>query len=109
VAMLLSAQGYEVTTAASGDEALSRLRSAPAPAAVLLDLVMPGLGGLETLEQIKRQHASVPVVIVSALDQIKTVVEAMNRGAADYLTKPFQEPNLELAIENAIEKQRLRD
>src|SRR5262245_42665987 len=107
--VLLTGRGYEVIPAASGDEALPRLMSAPTPAVVLLDLVMPGVGGLEVLERIKQTRPQIPVVILSTVGQIRTVVEAMSRGASDYLTKPFQEAELGLAIENALEKQRLHD
>src|SRR5712692_6231663 len=106
---LLSRRGYEVATAASGEEALTRLADSAPPALVLLDLVMPGMGGLDLLERIKQTRPHVPVVILSTIGQIKTVVEAMSRGASDYLTKPFEEPELELVIESALEKQRLRD
>jgi two-component system response regulator AtoC len=107
--VLLTGRGYEVIPAASGDEALHRLAGAPIPAVVLLDLVMPGVSGLELLERIKQARPQVPVVILSTVGQIRTVVEAMSHGAADYLTKPFQEPELGLAIENVLEKQRLHD
>jgi two-component system, NtrC family, response regulator AtoC len=106
---LLTSLGYAVETAASAEEAESRLGGPPAPALVLLDLVLPGTHGLDLLNRLKAIRPEVPVVILSALGQIKTVVDAVSRGAADYLTKPFQEPELELAIAAALEKQRLQD
>ncbi|MBI3932754.1 MAG: sigma-54-dependent Fis family transcriptional regulator [Acidobacteria bacterium] len=110
LSVLLSSRGYEVSEAPSADEALARLAAGPLlPAVMLLDLVMPGMSGLDLLAHVKQSHPQVPVVILSTVGQIKTVVEAMNRGAADYLTKPFQEPELELTIENVLEKQRLKD
>ena len=109
LAVLLSALGYEVAAAASGSQALARLTSASLPAVVLLDLVLPGMSGLEVLDRLKASYPQVSVVILSAVDQIRTVVDAMNRGASDYLTKPVQEAELTIALENALEKQRLRE
>ncbi|HEX6739378.1 MAG TPA: sigma-54 dependent transcriptional regulator, partial [Vicinamibacteria bacterium] len=106
---LLSGLGYAVETAATAEEAEARLGNGTVPALVLLDLVLPGAHGLDLLNRLKAIKPEVPVVILSALGQIKTVVDAVSRGAADYLTKPFQEPELELAIANALEKQRLQD
>ena len=106
---LLSGLGYTVETAASAEEAEARLGAGTTPALILLDLILPGTHGLDLLNRLKAIKPEVPVVILSALGQIKTVVDAVSRGAADYLTKPFQEPELELAIAGALEKQRLKD
>jgi two-component system response regulator AtoC len=109
LSVLLSGLGYEVAVATSGDEAVSRLTSGHLPAVVMLDLVMPGMNGLDVLDHIKSTYPQIPVVILSAMGQIKTVVDAMNRGASDYLVKPFQEAELTIALESTLEKQRLRD
>jgi two-component system response regulator AtoC len=109
LATLLSGRGYGVTCAASGEEALTLLSSPASPAVVLLDLLMPGMSGLELLARTRKSHPSLPIVVLSTLGQIATVVEAVKRGASDYLTKPFGDQELELAIENALEKQTLRD
>jgi DNA-binding NtrC family response regulator len=109
LSVLLSALGYEVTLAASGPEALSRLAAGGLPAVVMLDLILPGMSGLEVLDRLKSSYPQVPVVILSAVGQIRTVVDAMNRGASDYLAKPVQEAELTIALENAMEKQRLRE
>src|SRR5215467_8804206 len=105
----LSSCGYAVDTAGSGDEALERLEGGYAPAMMLLDLMLPGKDGLEVLGTIKNSQSSIPIIILSGIGQIKTVVEAMKMGASDYLTKPFEEEALSLAIENVFEKQKLRD
>jgi len=76
---------------------------------MVLDIVMPGINGLEVLESVKKINPSIPVIILSAAGQTKTVVEAMKMGAADFLVKPFEEPELELAIQNVIEKQKLKE
>jgi DNA-binding NtrC family response regulator len=105
----LTSRGYAVESAESGDEALARLASGYFPTAILLDIMLPGKDGIEILTSIKKLYPGMQIIILSGIGQIKTVVEAMNMGAADYLTKPFEEEALELAIENVFEKQRLRD
>jgi two-component system, NtrC family, response regulator AtoC len=105
----LSSFGHSVECAASGDEALARLAAGHMPAVILLDIMLPGKDGLEILGNIKSTHPLIPIIILSGIGQIKTVVEAMQMGASDYLTKPFEEEALQLAIENVFEKQQLRD
>ena len=105
----LSTRGYAVESIGSGDEALDRLAGGYIPAAMLLDIMLPGRDGLEILTSMKATYPAIPIIILSGIGQIKTVVEAMKIGASDYLTKPFEEEALELAIENVFEKQKLRD
>jgi len=76
---------------------------------IVQDIVMPGINGIEVLESVKKINPSIPVIILSAAGQIKTVVDAMKMGAADFLVKPFEEQELELAIENVVEKQKLKE
>jgi two-component system response regulator AtoC len=109
LATLLSGLQYDVVSAASGEEALARLQGATVPALVLLDLILPEMPGLAVLDHIRAAHPGLPVIVLSTVAQLKTVVDAVKRGAADYLTKPFQEPELELAIHNALEKQTLHE
>jgi DNA-binding NtrC family response regulator len=106
---LLTALGHEVACAESGEVALRRLEEPPRPELVLLDLVLPGIGGLEVLDRVRQSHPSLPVIVLSTEGRLKTVVDAVKRGASDYLTKPFGEQELELAIRNAFEKQLLQD
>ena len=105
----LSSCGYAVECAESGDEAVARLNGGYVPSVVVQDIVMPGINGIEVLESVKRINPAIPVIILSAAGQIKTVVDAMKLGASDFLVKPFEEQELELAIENVIEKQKLKD
>ena len=109
LATLLASLGHEVTCAESGEQALRRIEETPRPVLVLLDLIMPGIGGLEVLDRIRESQPSLPVIVLSTEGRLKTVVDAVKRGASDYLTKPFGEQELELAIRNALEKQLLQD
>ena len=108
LAAFLTSCGYSVDCVESGDEAIARLASGYSPATILLDLMLPGKDGLEVLTSFKTSYPAIPIIILSGIGQIKTVVEAMRMGASDYLTKPFEEEALELAIrerprETAIE------
>ena len=64
---------------------------------------------MKYLESVKKMNSSIPVIILSGVGQTKTVVDAMKMGAADFLVKPFEEQELELAIENVVEKQKLKE
>src|ERR1051325_1922543 len=105
----LTSCGYSVECLESGDQAVSRLSAGYVPSLMVLDIVMPGINGIEVLENVKKINSSVPVIILSAAGQTKTVVDAMKMGAADFLVKPFEEQELELAIQNVIEKQKLKE
>src|SRR5437867_4343631 len=109
VATFLTESGYAVDCLGSGDEAIERLASGPSPSMVLLDIMLPGKDGIEVLASVKTIHPLIPIIILSGIGQIKTVVEAMKMGATDYLTKPVEEEALELATENAIEKHRVSE
>jgi two-component system response regulator AtoC len=109
VADLLRARGYQVESLESGQQAMACLASGSTPALVLLDVLLPGLSGLEVLAGLRKTNPSIPVIMLSGVGQTKTVVEAMRMGASDYLTKPFEEEELELAIDNVVEKRQLRE
>src|SRR5213594_2727308 len=105
----LTSCGHHVECAGSGDQAVARLSAGYTPSLMVLDIVMPGISGIEALESVKKINSSIPVIILSGAGQTKTVVDAMKMGAADFLVKPFEEPELELAIQNVIEKQKLKE
>lgn len=109
LARFLTSCGYITTTVESGDEAIARMKGQQAPDLILLDVMMPGTNGLDVLAHLKKVNPSVPVIILSGVGHIKTVVEAIRLGAADYLSKPFEEEELQLTISNALEKLELRD
>lgn len=104
----LSSSGYGVETASGGAEGVARLRSGPEPEVVVLDVMMPEMDGIETLGRI-REVADVPVLMLSAVGQAKMVVQAMRLGAVDYLTKPFEDDDLELALQRVLDARRLRE
>src|SRR6188768_709981 len=106
IAMLLRARGYEVTLAATGQEALAQQRQTPAEA-VVLDLVLPDLSGLEVLQRLREKDPTLPCVMVTAFGSIPSAVQAMRDGAADYVTKPFDNNDLVLRLERALEMRRL--
>jgi len=103
---LVSRQGYEVVAVAGGEEALRTLGSAP-PDLVTLDMVLPGMDGLDTLRELKKRAPDVPVIMLSGHGQARTIVEAMKLGASDFLRKPFEVEELELAFQKALEKRAL--
>src|SRR5688572_3346212 len=105
----LSSCGHHVDSLGSEDEVVGRLASGYSPALILLDIMLPGKDGIEVLSNIKGIYPSLPIIILSGIGQIKTVVEAMKMGAYDYLTKPFEEEALELAIENVFEMHKLKE
>ncbi len=102
--------GYTVTTCEDGTSALEKLRASKFDLA-LLDMVMPGLDGHEILSEIKNDPKlqNIPVIMISALDQIESIVQCIELGAEDYLQKPFNSILLRARIGAALEKKRLRD
>jgi two-component system NtrC family sensor kinase len=106
----LEKQGYGVTTAPDGGKCLELLRSGNFDL-VLLDVLMPVLDGFEVLKQMKADAAlrTMPVVMISALDESNSVVRCIQMGAEDYLTKPFDPVLLSARLGASLEKKRLRD
>jgi DNA-binding response OmpR family regulator len=88
LAKSLSTQGHSVVTVASAGAAIDRLRSS-AVDLVVLDLVMPGLGGLAVLNAINEGKKATPVIVLSGVTDVSTRVEALDRGAVDVVAKPF--------------------
>jgi two-component system response regulator AtoC len=104
---LLSLEGYRVEATAGGVEALARLDNGLRPDAVILDIMMPGMDGIETLSQLKEKDPELPVIMLSGVGQTATVVRAMRAGAYDYIDKSFEADQLQLAVEKALERRRL--
>jgi DNA-binding response OmpR family regulator len=104
---ILTEAGFSVTMAANGEEALNCL-DRQAFDVILLDLIMPGLGGKEVLPLIKRQSPSVKVIMITAFATIENAVSAMRKGADDYLTKPFKVDELLTVVRRSLEEARLQ-
>src|SRR5215467_9912361 len=100
---VLEIDNYRVETAASGEEALERMNSGSAPNLIILDLLMPGMDGLKTLENCKRIRPEQKVLMMSCVSDTGKVVQAIKLGASDYLTKPYQPPQLQGAIRRALD------
>ena len=87
--VLLETEQYDVSTASTGIEALQFVRQGNRPDIVLLDVMMPGLDGLETLERLREVLPEIKVIMLSCLTDTHKVVQAMRLGALDYLAKPL--------------------
>jgi two-component system response regulator AtoC len=108
----LSLRGYETRAYSRGDEMVASVRAGDPPDVVLLDVMMPGMNGLETLRALKTAKPDLQVIMLSGREQAATIVEAVHLGATDYVVKPddpegLGEIQLDGAIKSAIEKSRL--
>ena len=105
---LVVRQGYGVHSAVDGETALANL-DRTRPDIITLDAVLPGIDGLETLRLIKKRLPQVPVIMLSGHGQARTIVEAMRLGACDFLRKPFEVEELELAFKKALKNRALEE
>src|SRR5450755_2883718 len=101
---LLEVDDYSVQTASTGEEALQQVEKGLRPDLVLLDLLMPGIDGLKTLEQLRQLVPGLKVVMLSCVSDTRKVVQAIRLGAQDYLTKPFQKAELTTVIDQCLGK-----
>src|SRR5207244_5054160 len=108
--MFLSERGYFAIVVRSAEEALKQY-TAERPAAVILDVVMSGgMNGLEALAIFKRIDRDVPIIVLSGQGRTATVVQAMKLGASDFVSKPFDDTDLEVPLANAVKQwQRTRE
>jgi len=103
----LAERGYTAVVLSSAEEAVKRYHS-ERPAAVILDVVMPGhMDGLEALAAFKKIDREVPVIVLSGQGRTTTVVQAMKLGAADFVSKPFDDSDLEVPLANALKQRQL--
>jgi two-component system NtrC family response regulator len=102
----LTEAGHKVRTAASGEDGL-RLLEKDAFDAVITDITMPGMSGMEVLAKVRRRDAHIPVIVITAYGTIESAVEAMKQGAFDYITKPVSRDELRLTLEKAFRMRRL--
>jgi two-component system response regulator PilR (NtrC family) len=103
---LLTREGYDVRLASSGIEGLELARALPFDAAIV-DIMMPGLNGIEALEELKRIDEDLAVIIITAFGSIESAISAMKSGAFDYITKPFKNEEVLVVVGNALERRRL--
>jgi two-component system, NtrC family, response regulator AtoC len=101
----LLARGYVVDTAASGEEAVARLGNGSRPSLIILDLVLPGLTGLEVLQHIRNTSVSIPVLILAPTEHTKTAIEAIKLGASEYVVKPIEDEELILSLKRIQDRQ----
>ena len=106
LARLVEAEGYRSAEAADGDQALELIRTLH-PAAALLDLKMPGRDGLSVLQELGPALAELPVIVITAFGGSAPAIEAMRRGAYDYLTKPFDLDEVLLTLRRALRQRAL--
>ena len=99
---LLEVDNYKVETATTGEEALELVEKGLKPELVLLDVLMPGIDGLQTLERLRQMQPGVKVIMLSCVNDTRKVVQAMKLGAQDYLTKPFQKAELDSVIDLSL-------
>ena len=104
--MRLSAMGFDVTTCMTGEEALAVAKREVFDLA-LTDLRLPDLDGLSVLEELRLIHPDLPVLLLTAHGSIPNAVEAMQKGAFGYLTKPFDDKELKTTLEKALAQQRM--
>jgi two-component system response regulator PilR (NtrC family) len=108
LSITLEKEGYDVLTAAGGEAAIEALRR-DVTDAVITDLRMPKVDGLQVLRAAKEISPDVAVIVITAVASTETAVEAMKLGAYDYITKPFKLDEVSLIVRNALERKRLRD
>ncbi|RMD86999.1 MAG: sigma-54-dependent Fis family transcriptional regulator [Candidatus Dadabacteria bacterium] len=98
---LLLKGNYDVITAEDGEEAIGQVAELQ-PDVVILDLILPKVDGIEALKSIRKSNPSIPIVILSATNTVKSAVQALKCGAVDYISKPFDVEELKQVIESAL-------
>ncbi len=101
----LGAMGFEIGEASTGEEALTRLRAVEYDV-VLMDLNMPGMGGVEACRRVRREFPQMSILVVTVRDSEEDTVEALDAGADDYITKPFQIRELAARIRAVLRRSR---
>ena len=104
---LLTREGYHVRMATSGADGIELVKTVPFDAAIV-DVMMPGIDGIGTLEEIRKLDDELPVLMITAFASVESAIAAMKRGAFDYITKPFKNDEVLLVVRNAVERRQLR-
>lgn len=103
---LLVRENHEVRLASSGEQGLELARALPFDAAIV-DVMMPGRSGIETLEELKKIDEDLPVVMVTAFASVESAISAMRLGAFHYITKPFKNDEVLSVLRNALDRRQL--
>jgi DNA-binding NtrC family response regulator len=103
---ILAGNDYQIETASDGHEALRRVRDNSYDI-MILDIMMPNVGGIEVLRQVKETHPDMDVIMITGLSEVDTAVQAMKLGAFDYISKPFEPDEIKLVVQRALERRRL--
>jgi DNA-binding NtrC family response regulator len=103
---LLTREGYHVRLASNGAEGLELAKTLPFDAAIV-DVMMPGMDGVQTLDELKKLDDELPVLMITAFASVENAIAAMKRGAFDYITKPFKNDEVLVVLRNAVERRRL--
>ena len=106
LALNFKLHGYNVLTAVDGDEGMRKAFDVR-PDLIVLDIMLPGYSGLEILTELREKHEDVPVLVLSARDTIDNKVEGLGLGADDYMTKPFELPELLARTEAMLRRRRM--
>src|SRR5580692_637871 len=106
IGLHLSSAGYEVKAAATAEDGLKLAADVDL---ILTDLKLPGMDGLAFIEKVRSQNTHTPVIVMSAFGTIENAVEAMKKGAVDFIPKPFSLDHLSVKVEQALEVRKLRD
>ncbi len=104
--LILAKEGFDTDSAANGKAGLEKIHASP-PDFVLIDLKMPGIGGLEVLEKVKEIDPNIIPIVITGYATVESAVEAMKRGAYDFLPKPFTPEELRLIIRRGVERKEL--
>jgi len=100
--LLLSFTGYDVKPFASAKDFLDAERGTPGPACLVLDVKMPGLSGLDLQKELKSKNCMIPIIFITGHGDIPMSVQAMKKGAVDFLPKPFEDDDLLDAVKEAL-------
>jgi DNA-binding NtrC family response regulator len=103
---VLRREGFDIVLAASGEEALSKLDGEEIDL-VILDVMLPGISGIDTLRAIRISNPALPVIVITAFSSIDGAIEAMKQGAFHYIPKPFKNEEVVITVNKALEQRRL--
>src|SRR5215212_7205121 len=103
---LLTREGYDVRLATNATTGLDLARNVPFDAAIV-DMMMPGMDGISTLDELKKADDDMPVLMITAFASVENAIAAMKRGAYDYITKPFKNEEVLVVLRNALAQRRL--